>query len=200
MPTVSSESAYDTTPQRLSMPYEGLKPYTPQYDAGLRTEPPVSVRGARRPGDAGGAAGGGVSGARGDDGASWEVLQAGPGDANDASVALLVRVAGLDVVALGDLEDAGQAALARTLGERGTGPVDVVKVAHHGSATQSDRLAQVLAPTVALVSSGENTYGHPTDRALDLYRAVGATVLRTDACGTIALVVRDDVLSAAGCG
>ncbi|MFE5690613.1 hypothetical protein, partial [Streptomyces sp. NPDC056512] len=73
----------------------------------------------------------------------------------------------------------------------GTGPVDVVKVAHHGSATQSDRLAQVLAPTVALVSSGENTYGHPTDRALDLYRGVGATVLRTDACGTVALVVRD---------
>ncbi|MGO1289508.1 MAG: hypothetical protein ACTMIC_13410, partial [Cellulosimicrobium funkei] len=66
--------------------------------------------------------------------------------------------------------------------------------------TQSDRLAQVLAPTVALVSSGENTYGHPTDRALDLYRGVGATVLRTDACGTMALVVRDDVLSAAGCG
>ncbi|MGO1294405.1 MAG: ComEC/Rec2 family competence protein, partial [Cellulosimicrobium funkei] len=156
--------------------------------------------GATGTADSVGAAGAGGSGERVDDGASWEVLQAGPGDANDASVALLVRVAGLDVVALGDLEDAGQAALARTLGERGTGPVDVVKVAHHGSATQSDRLAQVLAPTVALVSSGENTYGHPTDRALDLYRGVGATVLRTDACGTMALVVRDDVLSAAGCG
>ncbi|WP_198947318.1 ComEC/Rec2 family competence protein [Cellulosimicrobium sp. KWT-B] len=167
-------------------------------DAGV----PVQVA---RPGETGatgtaGAAGAGGSGESVDDGASWEVLQAGPGDANDASVALLVRVAGLDVVALGDLEDAGQASLARTVGERGTGPVDVVKVAHHGSATQSDRLAQVLAPTVALVSSGENTYGHPTDRALDLYRGVGATVLRTDACGTVALVVRDDVLSAAGCG
>ncbi|MHA7620165.1 ComEC/Rec2 family competence protein [Cellulosimicrobium cellulans] len=156
--------------------------------------------GAAGAGGTAGVAGAGGSGESVGDGASWEVLQAGPGDANDASVALLVRVAGLDVVALGDLEDAGQAALARTLGERGTGPVDVVKVAHHGSATQSDRLAQVLAPTVALVSSGENTYGHPTDRALDLYRGVGATVLRTDACGTVALVVRDDVLSAAGCG
>ncbi|QUC00334.1 ComEC/Rec2 family competence protein [Cellulosimicrobium cellulans] len=167
-------------------------------DAGV----PVQVA---RPGETGSAGSVGAADAEGSgesvgDGASWEVLQAGPGDANDASVALLVRVAGLDVVALGDLEDAGQAALARTLGERGTGPVDVVKVAHHGSATQSDRLAQVLAPTVALVSSGENTYGHPTDRALDLYRGVGATVLRTDACGTVALVVRDDVLSAAGCG
>lgn len=160
-------------------------------DAGV----PVQVA---RPGDAG-AAGRGDGGGAFDDGASWEVLQAGPGDANDASVALLVRVAGLDVVALGDLEDAGQASLARTLDGQGTGPVDVVKVAHHGSATQSDRLAELLAPTVALVSSGENTYGHPTDRALDLYRGVGATVLRTDACGNVALVVRGGVLSAAGC-
>ena len=45
---------------------------------------------------------------------------------------------------------------------------------------------RLLAPTVAHVSSGENTYGHPTDRALDLYRGVGATVLRTDTCGTFA--------------
>ncbi|WP_426308991.1 ComEC/Rec2 family competence protein [Cellulosimicrobium sp. E-16] len=164
------------------------------------------------------------AGATGDPGAGgvrWEVLQAGvggapssaarpstaptagaesDGGANDASVALLLHVAGMDVVALGDLEDAGQAALARTLARRGSGPVDVVKVAHHGSATQSDRLAELLSPTVALVSSGENTYGHPTDRALDLYRGVGATVLRTDTCGTFALVVRDDVLAAAGCG
>ena len=154
-------------------------------------------------------------------GARWEVLQAGrtgdgdvaggtssrrvgsgegDGGANDASIALLTHVAGIDVVTLGDLEDAGQGALARTLAQRGLGDVDVVKVAHHGSATQSDRLAEILAPAVAVVSSGENTYGHPTDRALDLYAGVGASVLRTDTCGTFALVVRDGVLGAAGCG
>ncbi|ARU53527.1 hypothetical protein CBR64_00430 [Cellulosimicrobium cellulans] len=137
-----------------------------------------------------------ASGAASSGGAATE----SDGGANDASVALLLHVAGMDVVALGDLEDAGQSALARTLAQRGSGPVDVVKVAHHGSATQSDRLAGLLSPTVALVSSGENTYGHPTDRALDLYRGVGATVLRTDTCGTFALVVRDGVLAAAGCG
>ncbi|QJW36415.1 ComEC/Rec2 family competence protein [Cellulosimicrobium protaetiae] len=181
---------------------------------------PVQVAQARAVGGAGGPEGavpghGGSSGGA-SAGVRWEVLQAGAGrgtsaaagtdlvesdgGANDASVVLLVHVAGLDVVALGDLEDAGQTALARTLARRGSGPVDVVKVAHHGSATQSDRLAEVLSPTVALVSSGENTYGHPTDRALDLYRGVGATVLRTDTCGTFALVVRDGVLAAAGCG
>lgn len=30
------------SPCRESRPYEGLRPTTPQYDAGLRVEPPVS--------------------------------------------------------------------------------------------------------------------------------------------------------------
>jgi hypothetical protein len=42
-PTVSSELAYATTPHRDTSPYDGLKPTTPQYAAGRRTEPPVSV-------------------------------------------------------------------------------------------------------------------------------------------------------------
>jgi competence protein ComEC len=159
---------------------------------------PVDVA---RPGDAA-TAGEGTSAVR------WEVLQAGPavpdgrgeeGGANDASVVLLAEVRGTEVVALGDLEDAGQESLVDALERRGTGPVDVVKMAHHGSRTQSQALAAALSPTVALVSSGENTYGHPTDHALDLYRGTGAAVLRTDTCGTFALVVRDETLAAAGC-
>ncbi|OLT53987.1 ComEC/Rec2 family competence protein [Cellulosimicrobium sp. CUA-896] len=152
-----------------------------------------------RPGDA-------ATAGSGEDAVRWEVLQAGPaadggeGGANDASVVLLAEVRGADVVALGDLEDAGQDALVDELARRGTGPVDVVKMAHHGSRTQSSALAAALSPTVALVSSGENTYGHPTDHALDLYRGAGAAVLRTDTCGTVALVVREGTLSAAGCG
>ena len=149
---------------------------------------------------------------------AWEVLQAGPGKAapspprgwpdlagaeggaNDASIALLVTAPQLTLVALGDLEDAGQEALDRTLRPRAGGAeVDVVKVAHHGSRVQSAGLATTLSPAVAIVSSGENTYGHPTDAALALYESVGAAVLRTDRCGTFALVVRDGALAVAGC-
>lgn len=42
-PTVSREFAYATTPERETSPYDGLKPKTPQYAAGSRIEPPVSV-------------------------------------------------------------------------------------------------------------------------------------------------------------
>ncbi len=134
---------------------------------------------------------------------SWRVLAArgvasGAGEegdgANDASVVLALRTpAGTDVVALGDLERAGQEALLADLRASGwPGGVDVVKMAHHGSAAQSRRLAALLRPRVTLVSVGdENTYGHPTGTALDLYADVGSTLVRTDECGTAALVVRD---------
>ncbi|MCA5893764.1 ComEC/Rec2 family competence protein [Isoptericola sp. NEAU-Y5] len=115
--------------------------------------------------------------------------------ANDASVSLRVRTAsGLDVVALGDLEEPGQDALLRSLAAvQGSdlAGVDVVKMAHHGSRAQSAALAGFLAPRVALVSVGvDNTYGHPTRDALDLYAGVGSAVVRTDECGTAVLVDR----------
>lgn len=127
---------------------------------------------------------------------AWQVLLAGAGEgANDSSVVLAARVAGLDVLLLGDLEDTGQAALVPLVAR-----TDVVKVAHHGSAVQSRALAERLRPQVALISSGRgNDYGHPTHEALDLYAGVGATVVRTDECGTVALVVRGEEMSLAGC-
>ncbi|MBL0887874.1 ComEC/Rec2 family competence protein [Myceligenerans indicum] len=157
-----------------------------------------------------------VAGERGTAGeATWDVLLAGvpgamPGSGtsgassgtvvNDASVTLLVRVSGLDVVLLGDLEDAGQAALLAEARSRGVADVDVVKVAHHGSRVQSPALAERLSPAVALVSVGrDNDYGHPTDAALDLYSRTGAVVLRTDECGTFGLVVRQGSLAVGGC-
>jgi competence protein ComEC len=142
--------------------------------------------------------------------ASWRVIGAraataageeGDG-ANDASVAVALRTsAGLDVVALGDLEEPGQEALLADLRATGEpGAVDVLKMAHHGSASQSPGLAELLRPRVTLVSVGDdNTYGHPTDAALDLYAGLGSAVVRTDECGTAALVVRDGTLGVA-CG
>lgn len=103
---------------------------------------------------------------------------------NDASVIVRAQVAETSVIALGDLEDAGQRSLLAQL--EGDGPVDVVKVAHHGSARQHPALAQVLGAQVALVSVGaDNRHGHPTSNALDLYGEYATAVLRTDTCGDL---------------
>ncbi|MEU9080135.1 ComEC/Rec2 family competence protein [Kitasatospora sp. NPDC048538] len=123
-------------------------------------------------------------------GLSWEVVwpEAGsvveaPG-ANNASVALLVSAAdGLRMALLGDLEPPAQAALSGRVGR-----VDVLKVAHHGSAHQDWALAGELRPRLALISCGEgNAYGHPSPRTVDRLRALGASVLRTDRAGDIAV-------------
>ena len=124
------------------------------------------------------------------------------GRANDGSVAVEVRTQHLTLVALGDLERDGQAALLERLRAEGAADVDVVKMAHHGSAVQDAALARLLSPRVTLVSSGAgNTYGHPAPEAVTLYREVGSAILRTDECGTVGVLERDGELLVVGeCG
>ncbi|CAL9566632.1 MBL fold metallo-hydrolase [Streptomyces sp. Tu 3180] len=112
-----------------------------------------------------------------------------PESPNDASVAMLVRTGGLRLLLLGDLEPPAQRALARSPAGRALADVDVLKVAHHGSAYQDPGLMRRVAPRLALVSAGEdNPYGHPAPSTLAALRARGATVLRTDRDGALAVV------------
>ena len=64
---------------------------------------------------------------------------------------------------------------------------DVLKVGHHGSRTSSTAaFLKLVAPKYAVISVGKgNSYGHPTQEALDRLGSVGATIYRTDESGTI---------------
>ncbi|WP_037854576.1 ComEC/Rec2 family competence protein [Streptomyces sp. NRRL S-340] len=125
---------------------------------------------------------------------SWRVLwppdrpSARPDGPNDASVTLLVRSGGLRLLLLGDLEPLAQQELARSPQATGLTRVDVLKVAHHGSAYQDPGLIRLVSPRLALISCGaDNMYGHPAPRTVAALRAEGATVLRTDHDGTLAV-------------
>ncbi|MEV6761655.1 ComEC/Rec2 family competence protein [Streptomyces sp. NPDC051105] len=127
-------------------------------------------------------------------GLDWQVLWPPPDPApapdgpNDASVALLVRSAGLRMLLLGDLEPPAQQELMRSPGAAELGRVDVLKVAHHGSAYQDPQLLRLVAPRVALISCGaDNPYGHPAPDTVARLRAAGAVVLRTDRDGALAV-------------
>ncbi|MFF8989899.1 ComEC/Rec2 family competence protein [Streptomyces sp. NPDC014983] len=107
---------------------------------------------------------------------------------NDASVTLLVRTGGLRLLLLGDLEPPEQQALSRSPEAAGLAGVDVLKVAHHGSAYQDPELIRLVAPRVALISCGTgNPYGHPAPSTVAALRAGGAVVLRTDRDGALAV-------------
>ncbi len=72
------------------------------------------------------------------------------------------------------------------------GPVDVLKVAHHGS--DDAGLASLLErtrPELAVISVGAgNPYGHPTAGTLRTLRAHRVPTLRTDEDGTVVIDVR----------
>ncbi|MER5972341.1 ComEC/Rec2 family competence protein [Streptomyces sp. NPDC002055] len=109
-----------------------------------------------------------------------------PEGANDASVTLLVRTAGLTLLLLGDLEPPAQQSLLTAVPD--LPPVDVLKVAHHGSAYQDPRLLSRVRPRLAVISCGaDNPYGHPSPRTVAMLRQHGAAVLRTDTDGSIAV-------------
>ncbi|MFI9149613.1 ComEC/Rec2 family competence protein [Streptomyces sp. NPDC053367] len=147
----------------------------------------------------GGGAAGSVAGSRGggtappvpwsrSGGVAPPVQMREPEGPNDASVTLFVRSAGLRMLLLGDLEPPAQRALSRSPAARLFGEVDVLKVAHHGSAYQDPDLIRRVAPRLALISAGaDNPYGHPAPGTVAALRAGGAVVLRTDAGGAVAV-------------
>lgn len=101
---------------------------------------------------------------------------------NPASITLLVR-GRLTSLYTGDLGEAPQDAL---LAAGPLPPVDVVKVAHHGSADQSPAFYRRAAAQVGLISVGRgNEYGHPTARSLRILADVGTQPFRTDQEGLI---------------
>lgn len=114
----------------------------------------------------------------------WPAAGVSPG--NDASVVMEWRAPGLGLVALGDLSAEGQL---RLLGSRSLkAPYDVVKVAHHGSADQAERLYTEIGATVGVISVGaENDYGHPRAETITMLVRQGMTVVRTDQAGLVLL-------------
>jgi len=72
---------------------------------------------------------------------------------------------------------------------------DVLKVPHHGAATSVPKFFEAVKANIAVVSVGENDYGHPTAFTLDALVASGAQVWRTDRHGTITVLLDGPSLS-----
>lgn len=82
------------------------------------------------------------------------------------------------------------------------GPIDVLKVAHHGSddAGLGDLLNRTR-PRLAVISVGaENPFGHPTAATLATLASHGIPTLRTDRDGTVVLEVVGDSVRVSGDG
>jgi competence protein ComEC len=116
-------------------------------------------------------------------------------DPNAEALVLLARWRWFSILLTADAE-AGEVPI-------DPGPVDVLKVAHHGSEDAGlGALLDRTAPRLAVISVGaDNPYGHPAAATLAELARHGVRTLRTDRRGTIELDVdRNSFVVRAGGG
>lgn len=101
---------------------------------------------------------------------------------NEYDVCLLVQYGGFDMFIAGDLTGGG---LSYEDIETSVGPVagdlDIYRVSHHGSESSSNAsFLQDVQAEVAVISVGNNSYGHPAQSVLDRLVAAGSFVYQTE--------------------
>lgn len=104
------------------------------------------------------------------------------GDVNEAAIVVLASYGSVDLLLPADSESPLTLPLAIQ-------PVELYKVAHHGSADEGlPQLLERLDPQIALISVGDNDYGHPTPSTLaTLAEDSELSVFRTDQAGRVTL-------------
>lgn len=110
---------------------------------------------------------------------------AGSGE-NERGIALRAELGGESVVITGDMDMDGERALV-SLGLADE-PADILLAGHHGSASSSSHFfLNALRPNCAIISVGDNSYGHPTGEALERLFTYCGVVRRTDIEGNITI-------------
>lgn len=108
-------------------------------------------------------------------------------DLNEQGLTALATAGDFDLLITGDMAGQTEQLLAQTYLLPN---VEVLVVGHHGSRYSSDEsFLRAITPDNAVISVGDNRYGHPAEETLRRLQAVGATVWRTDQQGSIRIVI-----------
>ena len=122
---------------------------------------------------------------------------------NNVSIVLDIHFGARRVVLAGDVEQQIDPQLLAEGIARDGQPLDVLKVAHHGSGTATtDAFVEQMKPRVAVVSAGwGNPYGHPSPQTVARLVDSGAKVFRTDLDGSVDISTNGtDLVANAGGG
>jgi competence protein ComEC len=106
---------------------------------------------------------------------------------NDQSIVLMVDAGGPSLLLSGDIEAIAQL-------ELGVLPAAVLKVPHHGSATSDLDWLVATSGMGAVISVGDNDFGHPNPDVVETLRADGA-LARTDRDGDVVIPLLGDPLA-----
>lgn len=107
---------------------------------------------------------------------------------NNCSVVVMVHLDGAKALLTADLEREGQRVM---LGLHPDLSCDVLKVPHQGAWDAAlPQLVESARPALGVISVGEdNTYGHPSEKHLEMLEERAVKVLRTDESGDIEISV-----------
>lgn len=101
----------------------------------------------------------------------------------DGCLMLRASVGDFDTLITGDVRTNVEAQLASAYDLSGT---ELLIAGHHGSRySTGDTLLDAVGARCAIVSSGYNTYGHPTAETLERLENHGITIYRTDQLGSV---------------
>lgn len=110
------------------------------------------------------------------------------GESNENSQVLYVKGRHISLLFPGDLEGRGEETLEKIL-EEGTFPIQILKVAHHGSKNSSkDTFLNRVNASIGIISCGkENSYGHPHPELMERLEARGIRPYLTPERGMITI-------------
>lgn len=121
----------------------------------------------------------------------FTVIQALPNteDSNAQSIVGLYTFDSRSVLFTGDCDNACETKLIEKAPK-----ADILKVPHHGSRYATTMpLLDVLGAKYAVISVGQNSYGHPTNDVLDRLESKAITTYRTDQEGNIIFKINKDL-------
>ena len=109
------------------------------------------------------------------------------GDLNELGLTALASAGDFDLLITGDMSGSTEKKLVETYA---LPDIEVLVVSHHGSRYSSNiRFLKAVMPEAAVISVGDNNYGHPSEETLQRLLAMGADIWRTDQQGTIRITV-----------
>lgn len=114
---------------------------------------------------------------------------------NDLCLMLRLEVYGTSFLFSGDANDATERYMLR-LFPPDVLDADVYKVAHHGAKTASSiEFLNVVTPKYSVISSGKNTFGHPSRECIARLSDAGSAIFRTDTSNDIIFVLTTEGIS-----
>lgn len=108
-------------------------------------------------------------------------------EVNNSSLVALISYKDKRILLTGDLEEKIEKELVKKVN---LGHVDILKVGHHGSKSSSSmEFLQAVAPDVAVIQVGKNSFGHPTNEVMQRLKDIGVKrIYRNDLDGRVEFV------------